>query len=325
MMLRPRHSSDGVAAATFWINLRRCKVSAFAAASIISLCAWSGADERSALASKEFDRATRAAARGDYAEAAAAFEQAYRLVAHAATLFNAALAWETAGNRARAADAYAGALSRGGLGEPQVRDARKRLEHLESHLGRIDIDAPSGTLVSVAHVLHSPVPVRVHVDRGQHDVRFSLASGQSEVLRVTAGAAPVQVRFDPEAAAQGRQDATQAVSDSAAQTGARSNLAGWTAVGAGAVLAGATAYVGLQALSARDEFDDSGHTDANAHDRAESLRTWTNITLAGAVVASGLGVYLLVRKPEGGARASSAPQRSGLQVGWASVLYSTQF
>lgn len=295
-----------------------------AAALALSVCASSAATEGTAQASKQFDRATKAAARGDYAEAADAFEQAYRLAPHGATLFNAALAWEAAGDRARAADAYAGALDRGGLADSQEKDARKRLRALESRLGRLDITGPAGTLVSVAHAERVPVPVRVHVDRGQHEVRFWPPGGKGQVRLVTAGAEPVELRFEP-AGDTARKEPEPRKPEQEHQLPQRpsASVAAWTAIGAGVALAGATTYLGLEALSARNEFYDSGRTDAHAHDRAESLRTWTNVTLVGAVAATGLGVYLLVRTPEAATSPSSA--RASLQLGLGGMTVSGQF
>jgi len=306
-------------------SFRRCVVAAIAVFAV-SLCASSSIAQGTAQASMEFDRATKAAARGDYAEAAAAFEQAYRLAPHGATLFNAALAWQAAGDAARAADAYAGALDRGGLADSQEKDARKRLKELESRLGRLDLSGPEGTLASIAQAERVPLPARVHVDRGRHEVRFWLPDGRVERRVVTAGASPLEVRCAPVGEPAPTKSAPPGPERVREETPLlSSSVAGWSAIGAGAVLGGATTWLGLKALSARDEFNASGHTDAGAHDRAESLRTWTNVTLAGAAVMTGLGVYVLVRRPAPDSRASSMSAGPRIQLGLASVQLSGQF
>lgn len=63
-------------------------------------------------------------------------------------------------------------------------------------------------------------------------------------------------------------------------------------------------FFGLRTLSARNDFEDSERTDADAHDRAVSSRTLTNVAFGLAAVAGGVGVYLLLS--DGGAPAQAA-------------------
>src|SRR5262249_47150270 len=69
-------------------------------------------DEDRTLAMARFRAASEAYGRGEYAAAARAFEESYRLVPRAAAVYNAARAWQAAGERARAADDYEAALKR---------------------------------------------------------------------------------------------------------------------------------------------------------------------------------------------------------------------
>src|SRR5262249_34728531 len=69
---------------------------------------------------------------------------------------------------------------------------------------------------------------------------------------------------------------------------------GVLALGAGAASAGVGIGLGIDALDARDTFESSGLRDLDAHDRALTLRPWTNVAWAGAVVFGVTGVVLLV-------------------------------
>jgi hypothetical protein len=72
---------------------------------------------------------------------------------------------------------------------------------------------------------------------------------------------------------------------------------GWISVGAGVALGGAAIVLGLRALSARDEFVDSGNTDADAHDTASDLRLATNVLWGGATAAGITGLVLVLTAP----------------------------
>jgi hypothetical protein len=72
------------------------------------------AADDSAKAGKLFDEATRAYARKEYERAARAFMAAHELMPHGATAYNAAKAWEAAGDKPRGAETFAIALRMGG-------------------------------------------------------------------------------------------------------------------------------------------------------------------------------------------------------------------
>ncbi|MCU0691626.1 MAG: hypothetical protein MUF54_09515, partial [Polyangiaceae bacterium] len=69
-------------------------------------------------------------------------------------------------------------------------------------------------------------------------------------------------------------------------------ILGYSAIGAGVVSAGAAIALGLRTLSARDEFEDQKTRDA--YDDATSLRVWTNVAWAGAIVLGGAGAALVL-------------------------------
>ena len=269
--------------------------------------------EPSTQAAREFDRGAAAAARGDFLDAAAAFMHAYELEPHAAALYNAALAWQMAGDRPRAADAFDRALQAGGLAAGQAKDARTRLDALERTLAVLDITALAGTDVSVAHARRSPTPVRVHVEPGDYAMHVRFSDGRTDLRQIKARAGVVPLRLEPpEPAAPSasalapRPDASGRPASSTART------LGWAVLGTGVALGGVTAWLGVQALGERDTYYDSGRTDRDAYDRAGSYRTWTNVALAGAVVLSATGLVLLFRPWPA---SSSASRPAGLWVG----------
>jgi hypothetical protein len=81
--------------------------------------------------------------------------------------------------------------------------------------------------------------------------------------------------------------------------------AGFVLLGTSALAAGAAIYLGVSALSARDEFVESGETDREAHDRAATLRTLTNVAWVGAGVLAATGGVLVLVTPS--QSASGAP------------------
>src|SRR5215208_164770 len=87
-------------------------------------------------------------------------------------------------------------------------------------------------------------------------------------------------------------------------------------IGAGAACASTAIVLGLSAVSARDDFDASGRSDAEARDRAVTLRTWTNVAWGAAAATAATGAVLLLSARGGPARASS-----DLALGPASLRY----
>jgi tetratricopeptide (TPR) repeat protein len=273
--------------------LRRLLCAASLACSA-SLCAAAGAQGSASQAAREFDRGTAAAARGDYLDAAAAFLRAYKLAPHAAPLYNAALAWEAAGDRPRAADAYASAMELGGLADGQARDAARRLRSLDAGLALLSVQAPAGATVSIAHAERMATPARIRLLPGEHALHAWFSDGRGLVRRVTVGVGLVELRLEPEQQQAAR--APAATAPEAPSAGAPAyRVLGWSALGAGVVLGGVTAYLGTHALQARDDYYDSGRTDRDAYDRAGSYRTWTNVALGATAVAGAAGAVLLIK------------------------------
>jgi|GEM_PF-713836 len=280
-----------------------------------------------ATAAESFRQGTAAYGKRDYRNAAAAFERAYRIAPHGSPLYNAGLAWEAANEPARAADAHEGALAAGGLTPAQTRSAQTRLAALEAQLGRLDVTGPEGAVVTVAHVDRAPVPVKIHLAPGEYDVRASFDDGATSEERVSVSAGvplALTVKPPPPPPPPPPEPAPPAPVAKAAPEesggGPSQRIGGFVAIGGGVILAAAGAFVGLRALSARDDFNASGHTDADAHDRAASERIWSTVFFVGAAAAAGAGLALVLTAPSSKASASASisilPGTASLRVSY---------
>src|ERR1700691_3944493 len=88
-------------------------------------------DDDQAIAGQLFQAGLAAYERGDFKAAARAFTEANGRAPRGATLFNAGLAWEAAGERTRAADAYGAAIATRELPLTDAGTAARQLEALE--------------------------------------------------------------------------------------------------------------------------------------------------------------------------------------------------
>jgi tetratricopeptide (TPR) repeat protein len=276
-----------------------------------SAAAQENSADQKTLARERFGEASAAHARGDYLEAAKLFEEAHRLAPAAGAKFNAGIAWDQAGDLPRAADAYETALEMGGLDQQDAKQAESRLSALKQVLGSLRIEEPTGAVVSVAHLDRAPVPARAHVRPGDYQLRAEIGA-HTTTLKVVIGAGEVKtVRFDkpgsggkieptPRVTKRKRGDplaATPGPEDRPPSRSSAQKTWGFIALGAGVVLGGTAVFLGTRTLSARDDYVHDGEKDQDKYDKAVALRTWTNVTAGGAVVAGGLGTVLLLTAP----------------------------
>lgn len=123
-----------------------------------------------------FEKGNKAYQQGDFTGAAQAFEEAYGHVPHPDVLWNAARAWQRAGDLPRAATLYAIYLKDA---PPDARDrksAAKDLEKLAAKLGRLDLYAPG---VERIEIDDRPIMGQsAYVNPGSHVVRGRLKSGK---------------------------------------------------------------------------------------------------------------------------------------------------
>lgn len=240
-----------------------------------------------------FHQGTAAYAAGHFREAVAAFERAYALKPHAAPAFNRARALERIGDTPRAAEAYALALSRAELRAEDQAEAQRRLDSLQQTLGTISVTGPAGARATIGHLKDAPLPIRAYLLPGRYELDLVRKDGQRATTTVevrASRATPVEIAerghpWPPTATASAR----------APERRLRIPAAAYATFTGSALAAGAGVYFGWTGLSARDEFDDSGRTNAEAHDRAVERRTLANLAFGVAAVTAAVGVVLVYR------------------------------
>jgi tetratricopeptide (TPR) repeat protein len=263
-------------------------------------------DSSTDLAQQRFREAIQAYREKRYSAAASLFEAADRLTPHASTRFNAAMAWEDAGETARAATGYEAVLAMDSLDEASLRTARERLDALRQTLARVRIRQPLGALVTVDHIQRAPVPTVFYLRPGPYELqveyRGSTSTNSAELgagedrdleLHLPFAALPRET-IAPEVVLPPPPppEPPPPIDDSDSQ-----KTWGWVGVGAGVALSGAAIILGVRALSARDRFNASNHTDSSAHDEASDLRFATNVLWGGAAATSAAGLVLLLTAP----------------------------
>ncbi len=250
-----------------------------------------------------FERAEAAFADGSYGDAARLFEQADQLAPHASVIFNAAVAWDHAGDSPRAASAYKRALEREGLSRDQAAQSEKRLSELSARLVYVHLAKPLGVTVSVAHVRNEVIPARFFLEPGEYEVLLEDGDKRrTDTIKVVRGR---QSRFEfeplkdnaPPPPPPPPPDVKDSVPSKTQET------LGWVLLGAGVVGAGVATYFGTQALDAQDkamrENTSSGGLGSTqeTHDLAERLQLQTNIAWGGAGLLGATGVVLLLTSP----------------------------
>ncbi len=258
----------------------------------------SAAEERSA-AREIFDAAQKLFVSKNFRAAALAFESAAEKEPAGGAHYAAGVSWHEAGEPARAADNLTRALGFDDLDAHMQKDAQARLETLKRSVGRIRVNAPRGTRVSVAHVQSATPPVELFAAPADQLVKVVWPSGyaSSHLVSVTAGQ---RVDLDLSERDEPRGWETEAARTQRVERAPESDLPiwGWVAVGAGGALALAGGVLLANGVSARDDFRESGRTDQDARDRAVSLRTWGNVLLIGGVVCAAGGLTLVVMAPD---------------------------
>jgi tetratricopeptide (TPR) repeat protein len=274
--------------------------SATLVAIVLSLFAGAArADEKSdeSRAAALFRAATAAYASRDFVAAANTFEDAHKLVPRAQTIYNAGLAWSAAKVSVRAANAFQSALDVGGLELAQDNDARERLNALARTLGRIRVVGPSSGRASIDGAELRPLPLAAYVEPGAHEVELVADDGwrSSRSIAVAAGD-DKEIAFElPKVEPRPPAPAEIATQGAGAPPLEDRAFSPWSLVPGGiAVAAGAAALIlGIRALEARSAFDASQHMDRAAHDRAQDLRLWSNISAVAALASGGVGVLVL--------------------------------
>lgn len=281
-----------------------------------------------AAAVREFHEGQQAYARGDFKDAAQRFEAAFRDDPRGAIVFNAGLSWQAAGEPARAADDFAFALATTDLPSENAADARTRLGALEKSLGRIDVSAPAGARVSVAHADRLPPPAHVHVAPGRYAVTVFLAddSTRQRSVSVRAGEwAHLDFETEPTAAppptpapvsddAPAPAPATPEPAAAASSGSSSQRTWAWITLGAAGVLAGVSTWLTVQFFDANATNDQKRTT--QTHDDAVAAATRLDVSLAATLVVAGVGIGLLLTAPSDSTSVSlrAAPGGAALHV-----------
>jgi tetratricopeptide (TPR) repeat protein len=254
-------------------------------------------------ASAEFQRGKAAFARKEYVEAARAFDAAHAAVPDAGAAFNAGLAWQSAKEPARAADAYVASLETPGLDGVRAGDAKRALKRIEAKLPRLVVRTSAPARVAIAY-RNEPAPVVVHLEAGRYEVVAVFDDGTRASKIVEVRGPPTLVNVDkpspfppstdptPPLRPEARPEAPPPVEvpEPSQDAGRTQRIVGIVSLGLGAA-GGATAIaLGALGLQARDEFDASNREDTALHDEAVALRTGTNIAwaVAGAFTLTGI-------------------------------------
>jgi tetratricopeptide (TPR) repeat protein len=262
------------------------------------------------------EQARTAFAEGDFAGAASRFAEAYASAPHPATKYNEAMAWEQAGEPARAADAYQQALSMPGLDAARESAARDRMAELERTLAVLSIPGPEGATATVGHIRGARLPLRVHLAAGAHEVSLRKQDGSMVVRTVDAppgkvvelvvdvvnGPAPLTPRPQPATL-----PATPPPEASSAPTW------GWVALGGAGAFSIGAGYLGMKTLDSLDEYEASQYRDPDAQDRTRRYKLWTNVAWGAAAVSASVGVVLLLSGATNQERGASTP-RSGVRL-----------
>jgi hypothetical protein len=131
-----------------------------------SSLAW-GAGAQDAQAKREFVEANKAYDKRDYRGAAEGFERAYKLKQHPSFLWNAAKAWDKAGDSVRAANLLEQYLQEAPAGARDRESALADLKELNTRLARIEVRG-----VDVQNLTVDDIPIKggaiVYVTPGEH-------------------------------------------------------------------------------------------------------------------------------------------------------------
>jgi len=241
-----------------------------------------------AQAAQQFREGTRAFDGGDFAQAADAFEQAYRLAPHVDSLWNAARARERAEDLPRAATLYAKYLREA---PPDARDrdlAAAQLARLARRLGRIEVH---GSVIEQLSVDERPSEDRIiYVSPGAHVVRAVVAGALvQQTPEVAAGDVVALVFESPSPSTSPEPQSTPPTAQPPpAPPSGRGGASPWLVVGGGVltgVAVATTTASGISTLSALDAFN--AHPTAANLATGQSMQARTNVLIG---LSIGLGV-----------------------------------
>lgn len=260
------------------------------------------ADGSTDQAAHLFRAGTDSYAHGEFTQAARQFESAYRIAPRGAAIYDAGLAWEQAGEIARAADDFASAIGNPDTSSQQRSDATSRLKALEARVARLVVTGPADAHATVDDGSAAGLPLGVHLMPGSHTLLVAYADGRTESRDVDARAgAEVVVRLTEPAEAATQEQPTEAPPPKEAPAPAPApdegastrRMLAWVSVSTAGLASVLAIVFYVQGENALNKFE-SDRTDPNLHDQAVTDRTVTQVLagVAGALVATSVVLYL---------------------------------
>jgi tetratricopeptide (TPR) repeat protein len=273
-----------------------------------------------------FDAGNAAFERKDYRAAAQAYEEANRYAPRPGALYNAAVAWELAGQRGRAADTL---LSiQGSFSGAEATEVKQRLAALEKQLATLTLKANGDATATIDSGQAIALPATVHLEPARHTIAITCKAqpGSHElVLDVARGervakefCASVAVAPGPPApvGAPVAPAPVKVETPSQQPIEADSSSSALPTIGLVAASVGGAALVGalVTGLTAqaykkdaddaaaragvaktRDVYDREAALVGDASSSSQTFQTVTNVLLisGGVLVVGGIGLYLL--------------------------------
>jgi hypothetical protein len=189
-------------------------------------------DPLTAMARARFKEGVEFYDKGEYDQARASFLQAYALKKHPAVLLNLAWSCVKSGHALEGKKYFEQFLAEGkDITDKQRADANDGLTQARGKLGRIEIQATSGTDVTIDgdHIGTAPLSDAVVVEAGAHTVKFKGPDGSGDTQSVSVlGGQKAVARFPQSASAPAAAAAPAAANNAAsppADTGAASPAA----------------------------------------------------------------------------------------------------
>ena len=264
--------------------------------------AWAGDDKPQPTwkekqeAASHFKAGVRAFWQHKYVEAAESFEKANEVLPNHKALFNAADAWEKAGELVKAARKFRQYLE---IAPEQAKardEAQSRLEAILTKVGRLDLAGEGasditvdGESVALGEMLVAPGEHVVAAVAGGEPVKKVVTVDAGAILRVLLEPPPPPPPPEPEVDS-GPIEKDKGVED--ANTGMSPTIF-YVGVAVSAALAGATVWSGLDTQSKRDDFD--ANPTGAGYDDGVSAQRRTNIilglTAAAGVTTAALGLF----------------------------------
>ncbi len=243
-------------------------------------------------ASAHFKAGVRAFVQHKYVEAAELFEKANDVVPSHKALFNAADAWEKAGELVTAALRFRQFLEVAPESDKARDDAQTRLEALIAKVGRLELAgedardvAVDGASATLGELLVAPGEHVVTATVGEHSIEKRVTVEAGALLRVLLEPPPPP---EPVATTEDEPPPVEERTDKG-----MSPTVFYVGLGVTAVLAGATAWSGMDTRSQREDFD--ANPTAEGYDEGVAAQKRTNvllgITAAAGVTTAALGLF----------------------------------